>query len=109
MDAWVISYVRLCHTKQFQYPWCYQHPGALMQIEDIVRFKGDSSYLTPGYYIAVDHHSRDIVWGIRGTRRLPDLVGPCIEHTHRMHYMLNFPLPMLAFLTYRTPASHAAH
>ncbi|KAL6765985.1 Alpha/Beta hydrolase protein [Haematococcus lacustris] len=59
---------------------CYrrqQHLAAAhcrIKIQNMVAWQPESSYLRPGYWLGVDHCQRQVVWAVRGTRFLADLI-----------------------------------
>lgn len=40
----------------------------------MVVWKPEGSYLRPGYWVGLDHRARRVVWAIRGTRFMVDLL-----------------------------------
>mmetsp|Transcript_8586 Transcript_8586/g.21447 ORF Transcript_8586/g.21447 Transcript_8586/m.21447 type:complete len:389 (-) Transcript_8586:1379-2545(-) len=60
-----------------------------IKVQDIVVWQAEGSYLRPGYWIGLDHRSSRVIWSIRGTRYMVDLltdlcsIHPVTQgHTH---------------------------
>ncbi|KAG2440924.1 hypothetical protein HXX76_003777 [Chlamydomonas incerta] len=57
-----------------------------LRVQHVRVWRSQSGRLQPGYYIAVDHPGRRVVWGIRGTLAFSDLITDLAMAAH--------PLPL---------------
>jgi hypothetical protein len=53
--------------------------NTMLRENNILKFVKDSSVMRPGYYIGVDHRRKLVVFGIRGTHTIYDLITDIVS------------------------------
>ncbi|KAG2450531.1 hypothetical protein HYH02_005032 [Chlamydomonas schloesseri] len=74
-----------------------------LRVQHVRVWRSQSGRLQPGYYLAVDHPGRRVVWGIRGTLAFSDLVTDLAMAAHPL------PLRGAPHAAAHWGMTHAAH
>lgn len=53
--------------------------NTMLRENNILKFVKDSSVMRPGYYVGVDHRRKLVVFGIRGTHTIYDLITDIVS------------------------------
>lgn len=69
----------------------------MLREKNVVKFVKDSSVLRPGYYVGIDMRKKLVIFGIRGTHTVYDLITDIITTGHEEPQM-KATLPTLAQL-----------
>lgn len=54
----------------------------MLQERNILKFIKDSSLLRPGYYIGIDRRNKLVIFGIRGTHNIYDLITDIVTSSN---------------------------
>ncbi|KAK4796808.1 hypothetical protein SAY86_029134 [Trapa natans] len=52
---------------------------SMLRESNVLKFVKNSSVLRPGYYIGIDHHKKLVIFGIRGTHTVYDLITDIVS------------------------------
>ncbi|XP_076933975.1 uncharacterized protein LOC143600069 [Bidens hawaiensis] len=56
--------------------------NSMLRESNVVKFVKDSSMLRPGYYIGIDTRNKLVIFGIRGTHTVSDLITDIVSSSH---------------------------